>query len=201
MQTALPAPDHRSQEILDAVRNAFAKKGFDGASMQDLALAAGMSVGNFYRYFPSKSAIIEAIVAQDIAELEQDFSAILSAPDPMQVLRAAIGLRVEEDMCKGQGSLWAEITAAALRKPEIGTIVCRMEISVIGYLVAVFAQATGLSHDDATQKFTDHATLIVMLIKASAIRAEFTPEGNPTALVLRTINHTLDEIMSFKTEG
>jgi AcrR family transcriptional regulator len=29
--------------------------------MQDLARAAGMSVGNFYRYFPSKAAIVQAM--------------------------------------------------------------------------------------------------------------------------------------------
>lgn len=201
MQNAVPTPELRSQEILIGVRNAFAQKGFDGASMQDLARAAGMSVGNFYRYFPSKSAMVEAIIAQDIAEMEKDFSAILSAPDPMQILRSAIAQRVNEDLCKGHGSLWAEITATALRKPEIGDVVCRMEISVIGQLVSVFAQATGLQQDRAAQTFTDHATLIVMLIKASTIRAGFTPDGNPTALVLRMINQTLDEVMSFKTEG
>jgi len=201
MQNAVPTPELRSQEILIGVRNAFAQKGFDGASMQDLARAAGMSVGNFYRYFPSKSAMVEAIIAQDIAEMEKDFSAILSAPDPMQILRSAIAQRVNEDLCKGHGSLWAEITATALRKPEIGDVVCRMEISVIGQLVSVFAQATGLPQDRAAQTFTDHATLIVMLIKASTIRAGFTPDGNPTALVLRMINQTLDEVMSFKTEG
>ena len=53
-----PAAEERSHEILASIRQAFAEKGFDGASMQDLARAAGMSVGNFYRYFPSKAAIV-----------------------------------------------------------------------------------------------------------------------------------------------
>ena len=44
--------EQRTLDILALVRVAFAEKGFDGASMQDLARAAGMSVGNFYRYFP-----------------------------------------------------------------------------------------------------------------------------------------------------
>ena len=52
----------REDEILDRIRSIFAEKGFDGASMQELARAAGMSVGNFYRYFPSKSAIVEALI-------------------------------------------------------------------------------------------------------------------------------------------
>ena len=52
--TAPIAPaDLRSAMILASVRRAFTEKGFDGASMQDLAREAGMSVGHFYRYFPS----------------------------------------------------------------------------------------------------------------------------------------------------
>ena len=35
--------------------------------------AAGMSAGNFYRYFPSKAAIVEALVARDLAEVEEAF--------------------------------------------------------------------------------------------------------------------------------
>ena len=55
-------PGTREAEILAAIRRAFAAKGFDGASMQYLAREAGMSVGNFYRYFPSKAAMVEAMI-------------------------------------------------------------------------------------------------------------------------------------------
>ena len=78
--TPATAPDLRSAEILDSARRAFVEKGFDGASMQDLARAAGMSVGNFYRYFPSKAAIVAALITRDLDEVEQDFREILGAP-------------------------------------------------------------------------------------------------------------------------
>ena len=44
--------DQKVAEILSRLRDAFAEKGFDGASMQDLARAAGISVGNFTAIFP-----------------------------------------------------------------------------------------------------------------------------------------------------
>ena len=65
MQVSLlhhPKTDQKVAEILSRLRDTFAEKGFDGASMQDLARAAGMSVGNFYRYFPSKSDIIAQMI-------------------------------------------------------------------------------------------------------------------------------------------
>ncbi len=44
--------DNPRDAILAQARAAFVEKGFDGASMQDLARAAGMSAGNFYSLLP-----------------------------------------------------------------------------------------------------------------------------------------------------
>ena len=74
MQVAAPKTDQRIADILLRVRAAFIDKGFDGASMQDLARVAGMSVGNFYRYFPSKSAIVEKLISCDLDNMQAEFA-------------------------------------------------------------------------------------------------------------------------------
>lgn len=194
------APDARSAEILASVRQAFVEKGFDGASMQDLARAAGMSVGNFYRYFPSKSAIVEGMIALDLAEMEGDFAAILGADDPMSALRATIRSRISDAECAGDGQLWAEITAAALRKPDIGAAACRMEDVITGHLTTVFAQVTGLPWDEAHRRFSAHALFVVMLVKAAAMQKPHPGplQANLSDMILRTIDNTLDTILSAK---
>lgn len=203
MTAPLNAADLRSAEILGSIRRTFAEKGFDGASMQDLARAAGMSVGNFYRYFPSKAAMIEAIITRDLLEIEQDFSTILNSPDPMARLREKISQRIANDECPNDGSLWAEITAAALRKPEIASTVARMENEIQGYLTAVFARATGLGHPEAQERFGAHAALLMMMVTGSAIqRAEGrSDQTHLIALILRTIDRTLDEISQAAVKG
>lgn len=197
MNTApvIPLADQRTAEILDSARRAFAEKGFDGASMQDIARKAGMSVGNFYRYFPSKAAIVESLIALDMAEMEQDFAAILIHPDPIQALRETVEQRITEAKCDGDGQLWAEITAAALRKPEIGEAACRMEEGIVHHLTTVFARAAGVSQTEAQTRWAAHAHLLVMMVKACAMQ----PPDNRvstdlTRLVMRNINHTLDDI-------
>ena len=195
--TAPVAPaDLRSAMILASVRRAFMEKGFDGASMQDLAREAGMSVGNFYRYFPSKAAIVEAIITGDLAELERDFSDIFVSPDPMLRLRQTIRRHVEDNLCDGEGRLWAEITAVALRKPDIAAIVGRMEIDLTHYMTTVFSTVSGLTLPETVAKYSGHASLIILMVKASAMGAgsSGTQRADLTALVLRTINQTLDEI-------
>lgn len=196
MTAPVASADLRSAVILASVHRAFMEKGFDGASMQDLAREAGMSVGNFYRYFPSKAAIVEAIITGDLAELERDFSAIIGSINPMQSLRQTIKRHVEENLCDGQGRLWAEITAVALRKPDIAAIVGRMETDLTHYLATVFSLTSGLALPETVKQFGGHAALVVLMVKASAMQACTTGahRSDLTALVLRTINQTLDEI-------
>jgi len=191
-----PQAEHRAVEILEGVRLAFAEKGFDGASMQDLARACGMSVGNFYRYFPSKAAIVAALVTRDLTEVEQEFSQIIKSSDPMATLRFALRQRIELDQCSGDGQLWAEMTAAALRKPELAEITRQMETEVTRYLTIVFARVRGISAEEARVKFAPHAIMLVMMIKASAMHRSETPEAQShlTELVVRTVNRVLDEI-------
>ncbi len=203
-ETATLAPhDHRSAEILASVRSAFAEKGFDGASMQDLARTAGMSVGNFYRYFPSKAAIVEALIQSDLAEVEADFAAVIRAPRPMQALRAVLHRRVPEHQCNADGQLWAEITAAALRKPEIGAICGVMDATVIGNLCAVFAAETGLPFAEAQRRFAAEAAFILLLVKSAAcMPGPITPQAEQVnALILHTIDRTLDSISSHRPKA
>jgi AcrR family transcriptional regulator len=197
-----PVADQRSAEILDRVRRAFAEKGFDGASMQDLARATGMSVGNFYRYFPSKAAIVEALITRDLAEIEAQFSAIMESGDPLTGLRATLRHRITTD-CAADGQLWAEITAAALRKSEISAITTHMETVIVRNLCSVFAHATGLPVDEAQRRYNSHALLLVMLVKASAMHPgqPGINRENLSALVLRTVDRTLDEVASDAAKG
>lgn len=181
---------------------AFAEKGFDGASMQDIARKAGMSVGNFYRYFASKSAIVEALIAQDMARMAHDFSSILEQPDPIAALRFTLQQRISNHTCNDDGELWAEITAAARRKPEIGQAAQRMEAGIVDHLTTVFARATGTPPAEARARWTAHAHLVVMMVKACAMRhGQSHDVTDLTSLVLRTINQTLDEIALSAAKG
>lgn len=51
------------QQILDAARREFARKGFAKASMRTIASQTGVGVGNLYNYFPSKDKLFCAVLA------------------------------------------------------------------------------------------------------------------------------------------
>lgn len=171
------APRPREAEILDSIRRVFAEQGFDGASMQELARAAGMSVGNFYRYFPSKAAMVKAMIARDLAEVEEKFACIAAAADPLSALRMGLHERISEG-CGADGeeaALWAEVNAAAHRKPEIAEIVQTMEHAVCRNLVATFALVTGQPVARAAECCSAHAALVLLLVKGATTRAREAP--------------------------
>lgn len=56
----------RPAELLAAALDCFAEKGFAATRMDDIARRAGVAKGTFYLYFPSKEAVFEALVRENI---------------------------------------------------------------------------------------------------------------------------------------
>lgn len=200
MNIPIPAIDPRSAVILDSIKAVFAAKGFDGASMQDLARAAGMSAGNFYRYFPSKDAIIAAIVARDLDEVRAEFNEIIGSARPQDAFSALIRRRiVAKD--SGHNAIFAEISAAASRRPEIATLMLRFETEILGYLATVFGRIAGVGPIEAQARFGAHGRLVMLLIHGLSLRGCGTTGGPARVadqelaeLVLATIERTVAEI-------
>ena len=58
----------KRRQIMDGARTVFLSAGFDGASMNDIARAAGVSKGTLYAYFNSKDELFEAIIRGEYAQ-------------------------------------------------------------------------------------------------------------------------------------
>ncbi len=192
----------RAAEILDQVKSIFATKGFEGASMQDLARAAGMSAGNFYRYFPSKGALIELLVEREVDIVREKFAVVLTAPDTLAAFRGMVRDRLGT-VNGTEGPIWAEIEAAASRRPEFADLLLRMETEIIGNLIAVFARISGLPLARAREMFTAHARLMMILVQGVCMKcisrhgpADTEADRAVAALVVRMIEHTLAEVIA-----
>jgi AcrR family transcriptional regulator len=112
--------------LLQAALEVFAAKGFDDAQTPDIARAAGVSVGTFYRYFADKhQAFIEAITAH----LERVHERVMSnltvevfrATLTAEERRAAIDHVIEIlfQIVAEQPQLQRVFIAMSLRDPEV----------------------------------------------------------------------------------
>ena len=75
--------------ILGGALAEFERKGFHGTSIPEIASSAGVAVGTIYRYFPSKEALVNALLAEWRARFEAE---VLAAPPPNSSPRAAFRL-------------------------------------------------------------------------------------------------------------
>lgn len=77
-------PKHiEDSDILDAVLGVFWKKGYAGATLSDLAEAAGVSRPRLYDAFPDKTAMYLAVVDRVIEETKAALDAALAAKRPL----------------------------------------------------------------------------------------------------------------------
>ena len=78
----------KRRQIMDGARRVFLAHGFDGASMGEIARAAGVSKGTLYVYFDSKETLFEALTLAERGSLaEALFRLDEHDPDVRAVLR------------------------------------------------------------------------------------------------------------------
>lgn len=105
-------PDARPAEILDAALKLFAEKGFAATTMAELAAMAGVTAGTIYRYFPSKDALIDAVVDRHL-----DFTWARG-----REIAEAYGTRTAREIVELLMRRWA----AALTQPEAAALLLVM---------------------------------------------------------------------------
>src|SRR6201995_4914527 len=77
----------KRRQILDGASKVFMALGFDGASMGEIARAAGVSKGTLYVYFADKSRLFEAIVEEEVlghGQVEFNFDPARDVPTTLR---------------------------------------------------------------------------------------------------------------------
>jgi AcrR family transcriptional regulator len=114
--------ERRRQQILDAARRCFIRKGVHATSMQDIFAESDMSAGAVYRYFKSKNAIIDSITGQVISGLHLHLAALVNHEPllPLDEIVLRMTRRIAE-LSVGDGfvRLAPQAWALALYDPEL----------------------------------------------------------------------------------
>ncbi|MFK1678860.1 TetR/AcrR family transcriptional regulator [Klebsiella pneumoniae] len=111
----------RRAEIVVAAQKCFAEKGLHGASVADIAREAGLSVGQLYRIFASKEAIISEIVNARVGEMiDENHNLARKA--------AVLAGRIPTSAAtKSDNYLLMEINAEASRNPRLREILMQAD--------------------------------------------------------------------------
>lgn len=174
--------DLRRQKLIEAARVLFADQGFHGTGMAQIASASGIKVGQIYRDFPSKEAIVGAIVENDLVAFldETSLSTAIAARDRPTIRRWIVHLVCGKDE---HDQLIPEICAEAARNERIAAIMDRVDARVRDGLVKglrVFAPEPAKAADVATA-----VDLIMTLTIGVASQRNIRPDQDLTGLCRR----------------
>lgn len=106
----------RQDEIIAAARRCFRQSGFHAASMAQIASAASLSVGQLYRYFLSKDALVEEMVKRIVDSRVAAMSEQTDAGHIADMIARRETLSEEDEM------LMLEVAAEASRNPRVREI-------------------------------------------------------------------------------
>lgn len=168
----------RQERILAAAEACFVRNGFHRTTMQDLAREAGMTAGNFYRYFPSKEALVLGL-----AERERQRGALLvEAMERNGDRRAALRGILSEyfmSMKRETAILRLDVWSEATRNPAMAAMTERSEENARAWFVETF---TALSTSPDCDPIAVYE-LLHPLMKGIIVSHALLPNYDPTPVV------------------
>ena len=75
-------PDDTRARIMETAETLFRRLGYAKTAVADIAAELGMSPANIYRFFPSKTAIVQAMCQRCLSELEDKVWAVVRSRAP-----------------------------------------------------------------------------------------------------------------------
>lgn len=74
------------QRLLAAAGAAFAERGADDVSLEEIARRAGVGIGTLYRHFPTRQALLEAVYRDQVDALDARAAELIRADSPAVAL-------------------------------------------------------------------------------------------------------------------
>ncbi|OLR93925.1 hypothetical protein BJP25_15905 [Actinokineospora bangkokensis] len=148
----LRADARRNRErVLDTARALFAARG-SAASFDEIARHAGVGVGTVYRHFPTRQALVEAVVGGHVAALVDRGAGLRAAADPVAAFLDFFAFVVDR-AAADQALL--EAVEASIRAPQ------PLRAALHDVLAALLARAQTAGHIRADLSAGDVHDLIV----------------------------------------
>lgn len=174
---AVAAPAEPRRRILDGAVRCFARQGFHGTSMHQICAEADMSPGGLYRYFPSKDAIIEAIVVEE-RQRNAEFTSRLAVERDIVATLCEVGFAHLRELGRDRlGPLCAEVCAEAQRNERIRVVFEANHREVSAAILQALERARRLGEIDPAIDLESAVTTLMAIGDGLMVRMPFETEA------------------------
>ncbi|MGX1364829.1 AcrR family transcriptional regulator [Streptomyces canus] len=154
----------RRRGIVEAARAVFAERGFAATPMTAIVSASGLSTGTFYRYFPSKAALVAEIVSGRDGTEGGTFPADEA---PGDLLRRLISYVTPPGASADHARLVVQIWAEASTSGELAAVAVSRHTSLRDHLAHLYARerqgGTGGEEPAAADRTRAEAALAALI--------------------------------------
>lgn len=159
-----PATDKR-ERLADAALDLAYRRGFERASIADIAEHAGVASGSVYYYFKTKDDVGQAVVDRLAERYVGQMESWRELPDPTERLVALLGMYLDDvQNVQSYGCPLGSITAElAKHSTALGEAASRVFTALIDWAAGQF-QALGFSESAAAAR----ATHLIAVIQGAA---------------------------------
>jgi AcrR family transcriptional regulator len=173
--------------LFDAAIEVFARKGYNGASLDDVAEAAGFTKGAVYSNFTRKSDLFRALLERESRRRGEGLAEVIAAV-PLALLPEVAGewLRRPDNEQRDRDTLDLEFLLAAVRDPSLRPAMGQSRQALARVLEEKLAKAPAGAFDG-----DGLARLIVALSVGLLADRYLDPEGGQAELMARAIRTLL----------
>jgi AcrR family transcriptional regulator len=104
--------------IIDAALTVFAERGYEGTTTAAICRQAGIGSGTFFHYFPTKLALLLAILALGTAEMHEQAETYADRADPLGVVLDIVA-RGADDAAEPRIPGFVRAVAGVMHLPEV----------------------------------------------------------------------------------
>ena len=179
--------ERNRRRIVDAAKSLFAERGVD-VSVEDIAAAAGVGIGTFYRRFPDRESLIEAVFATKLERVTQIAREALEIEDPWEAFRTFVTTVAR--MHAGDRGLKDVLLTSDRGREHVAAF--RRTIQPLAGQLLDGAKAAGMLREDVT--LFD----LAMIYQAVGAIADITRDVSPDAFE-RTLTLLVDGLVQDRT--
>lgn len=127
------------EKILTAAKHCFSQQGFHSTSMKHICQTCHLSPGTLYHHFPSKEALIQAIILQAQKRALLRLSEPLNGMSLIDYIVESTQSLADEDY--GERALVVEIMAEGMRNQQVADMLKQKYIIIAASIIERFNEA------------------------------------------------------------
>lgn len=184
-----------SRRLLDAVTALLVEEGFEGVSVRKVAARAGVSIGAVQHHFPTRDAMLNAVLEEASEEFRRRMTARIPADATVeQALRAVVHeLTALDPEAQVATVVWTQRLARAMVDPAMRDRHAREWLEV----EQLFADLLRGSRPERPAAWAqDQAALLLALVDGLAVSQVAEPVRMPAERAERLLDGLLDRLLA-----